>query len=163
MGWCRRIKLTQGKYALIDANYFEWLNRYKWYYHNGYAVRTIAHGKKWVTIRMHRLILNAAKGTRVNHINQVKLDNRFKNLRISTASQNGANSKLLAKNNKSGYKGVSWYIRHKKWAAGIKVEYKRKHLGYFKSKIDAAKAYDKAAVKYFGKFAHLNFKEKTDV
>jgi len=57
----------------------------------------------------------------------------------------------------SKYKGVHWHKLHKKWAARITFERKQIHLGYFLSEIEAAKAYDRAAIKYHGEFAYLNF------
>ena len=53
------------------------------------------------------------------------------------------------------YEWLVWW----KWTAQIKVDGKHIHLGYFQSEKEAAKAYDKAALKYFGEFANPNFKE----
>jgi hypothetical protein len=58
------------------------------------------------------------------------------------------------------YKGVSWDKEARKWCAGIMVEKKRIHLGYFKNEQDAAKAYDAAAKRIFLSFAALNFLEE---
>ena len=56
-------------------------------------------------------------------------------------------------------KGVSWNKSEKRWCARINVNVQYKFLGYFKDEILAVKAYDKAAKKYHGAFAVLNFKE----
>ena len=62
------------------------------------------------------------------------------------------------RNAASKYKGVKQPRNYKKqWEAHIKVNKKSIDLGYFNSEIEAAKAYDSAAMKYFGKFAKLNF------
>jgi hypothetical protein len=93
----------------------------------------------------------------VDHINRNPLDNRRCNLRYATYQQNTINRKAQ-KNNKSGYRGVSLYKNRNycKWRARIKVNEKSIYIGYYKNKIDAAKAYNKAAKKYFGDFAVLN-------
>jgi hypothetical protein len=65
-------------------------------------------------------------------------------------------------NNSTGYKGVFYDARRGKFAAGITIDGKKHFLGYFDNAVDAAVAYDKAAVIYFGEFAWLNFKEVTN-
>jgi hypothetical protein len=59
-------------------------------------------------------------------------------------------------NNSSGYKGVSFNNSSKKWRAQIWLNSKSYHLGLFIDPIDAARAYNEAALKYHGEFAHLN-------
>ena len=56
--------------------------------------------------------------------------------------------------NTSGYKGVSWYKRDRKWQAGIKVNGKFIYLGLFNDPKEAHEAYIKAAKKHFGEFAN---------
>ena len=126
------------------------LEQYKWYKNTrGYWVCT-----NDSRLYLHRLIMGNPEGS-VDHINGDQEDNRRENLRSCNQSQNCANSKI-SRNNTSGYKGVSWNRALKKWHAYIMVNRKRIHLGYFASKIRAARAYDKAATQYFGKFARLN-------
>ena len=90
----------------------------------------------------------------IDHINCNPSDNRFANLRQSTPSQNGANRRLRI-NSSSGFKGVSWISRDRKWQAKIGIMGKTLNLGYFDSAEDAAAAYQAAAREYFGSFARV--------
>lgn len=107
------------------------------------------------TERMHRIIMNAKPGEIVDHINGNGLDNRKKNLRIVSKSQNSSNSKLNC-NSSSGYKGVHKRSDCGKWQARIQVNKKTIHLGYREDPKEAAKLYDEAAIKYFGEYAKTN-------
>jgi hypothetical protein len=159
----RRIPLTQGKYAIVDPEDFERLNKHKWYAvrdtRTFYAHRKKRVGKKYVSIGMHREILDPPGHLVVDHINHNGLDNRKANLRLATSAQNSYNRRQLRKNKSSKYIGVSWKERTKKWAAIICYKRENIIIGYFKDEIQAAKAYDKAAKKYHGQFASLNFPE----
>lgn len=153
----KRIKLTQGKYAIVDDEDFERLNYYNWSLgktgntKKEYAKISI----KRKTIKMHRLIMNTPQGMDTDHINGNGLDNRKSNLRICTQSQNEAN-KGLQKNNTSGFKGVQWNKQYKKWSAKINKNKKSFYVGYFTDKKEAAKAYNTKAKELFGEFARLN-------
>jgi hypothetical protein len=106
---------------------------------------------------MHRLIIKAPDGLVVDHINYNGLDNRKANLRLATLKQNSRHVIRTMNPGSSKYKGVSWYTRDKVWAVKIMVDGKTIRIGYFRNEIEAAKAYDKAAKKYHGEFAALNF------
>jgi len=95
----------------------------------------------------------------VDHINHDGMDNRSANLRAATHSQNMCHRKKHSAATYSKYKGVHWHKNHKKWLARITFEKKTIHLGYFRSETEAARAYDRAAMKYHGEFASLNFPE----
>ena len=162
------IKLTQGKVAIVDAIEYYWLNQRKWYAqrvgYNFYAARWSPrkNGKRHL-IFMHRQLLgliykDKKKG---DHQNHNTLDNRRNNIRICTTQQNGGN-RLSNRNSSSQYKGVSYRERGiKKWESRIVINKHYIHLGSFETEKAAALAYDEAAKKYFGEFAHLNFKEIT--
>lgn len=74
------------------------------------------------------------------------------NCRFVTHSQNMMNTRSRGGNSK--YKGMYKYRR--KWAAKLGINGKKIHIGYFNSETEAAKAYNKAAIKYFGEYANLN-------
>jgi len=147
------IKLTRGKFAIVDAEDFEWLNQWKWYCDiRGYAIR---HTDPKHVVYMHREILKTPKGLVSDHINQNKLDNRRENLRTATHSQNKTNRPMQA-NNKSGYKSVYWDKSRQKWFVNIRLNGKSKTLGRFENKEEEALAYNKKAKELFGEFAYFN-------
>lgn len=141
-----KIKLTRGKYVLIDSEDFEYLNQWKWYYASpGYAARDIGGRKNKKRILMHRLLNKTPNDLVTDHINHNKLDNRKSNLRTVTQRQNTYNC-LLSKNNSSGTNGVHWYKN--RWVAAIKVNYKTIYLGRFSLLSDAIVARQLAEKKY---------------
>jgi hypothetical protein len=113
---------------------------------------------KRVTIRMHRLILNAPTGVQVDHIDGNGLNNQKSNLRFATSSENMQNSKAKA-GAASKFKGVCWNKNESKWVVRIFVDGKRMCLGQYTDEAQAAKVYDKAAREFFGEFACLNFND----
>jgi len=91
----------------------------------------------------------------IDHINRIKSDNRFSNLRECTAQQNSRNTATSNKN-KSGYKCVHWRGLPKKWAAGISVGGEYIELGLFDCRHDAARAYNAKAKEVDSEFCYLN-------
>jgi len=96
-----------------------------------------------INLKAHRVIMamvnNKWPPNDVDHINGNRADNRITNLRCATRRENMKN-RSLSKNNKSGYQGVSWCKRNKKWVARIKHEGRQKHIGYFLDLLDAVRA-----------------------
>ena len=161
----KQIELTRGQVALVDDADYVWLNQWKWLAHRSghggdfYADRQSPriNGKQHV-ISMARQILGLEFGDKreADHRNHRTLDNQRDNLRICTHAENLYNQQTQ-QNTSSQFKGVSWHKRDKKWQASIRVDGKLIGLGYFKLELNAALAYDAAALKYFGEFACLNF------
>ena len=116
----------------------------------------ILHTKMSVRTKVHRLITACPKGMVVDHINGDKLDNRKENLRICTMSENARNSKKHADATSSQYKGVSFAKTRGCWVAQISAYGNRITLGSYTVEVEAAKAYNKAALFYFGEFAFIN-------
>lgn len=158
----KTILLTQGKVALVDDEDFSRLNYFQWFAtesSNGrwYAHRNTVGGSPRTIVPMHRAVLGAMPGDYdVDHIDRNGLNNQKDNLRYTTQAGNTANS-VVRRDNKSGFKGVRWDKRNKRWAAQITVSRKSLWLGYYLTAEDAAKCYDHAAIKYHGNFARTNF------
>lgn len=106
--------------------------------------------------RAHRLAWLYVTGSwpidQIDHINLIRTDNHWANLREATRSQNYANRRPYV-TNKSGHKGVSWFKRDGRWRAAIVVNRKCTHLGLFDTREEAHAAYVAAAKFYFGEFA----------
>ncbi len=153
----RKIKLNKGKSAIVDDEDFAVLSKYTWFVSDtGYAKSSLWIDNEAKHVRMHHLIIGKPKkGEYMDHINHNKLDNRRINLRICTNAENMRN-RTAPSNNTSGFKGVWWHSARKKWAARVICNYKSHNLGLYSDKKDAAKAYNEAAKRLFGEFAHLN-------
>lgn len=154
----KQVILTQNKNAIIDDIDIDILNN-KWCLYNGYAGRR----KEYKNIYMHRIIMERILNRKlienecVDHIDQNRLNNTRSNLRLATRTQNQIN-RNGHKNSSSIYKGVSFFKRNNNWSAQININKIKVHIGYFKTEIEAAEAYDKYAKLYHGEFANLNFK-----
>ena len=158
----RRIRMAQPKYAKVDPGDYKRLRGYEWFAtkkrNRFYVRRHVAGGKgKEKLIYLHQEIIDVPQGMVIDHINHDGMDNRKANLRPATHSQNMCHVRKRPGTKHSKYKGIYWKKRNRKWMAMIGFQKKRIHLGYFRSEIDAAKAYDQAARRYHKDFASLNF------
>lgn len=164
------IKLTQGKVALVDEADMPLISMYKWStarVKNSELCYALASEEpitgRHTTVRMHRIIMKAQKGTKVDHWDHDGLNNQRNNLRLASHSQNKANGPKYrtsrSKKTSSRFRGVSFFRRDGIWVASIRVSKKLHYLGRFAAEKDAAKAYDEAATKFFGEFACPNFPE----
>lgn len=158
----KTIPLTHGKVAIVDSEDYKWLSQFKWRAQKSgkrpdsfYAVRNVTIEKRRTTIQMHRQIMHPPEGLEIDHKNNNGLDNRRCNLRFCTRSQNMANSRGHTRRF-SSFKGVSFHKEYKKWRVRITHNGKNLHVGFFRSEVRAAKAYDDKAKELFGEFARPN-------
>lgn len=165
------IPLSQGKFAKVDDEDFEELNKFTWSLSDKrdvYARRTkLAHEQiHTCKVKMHRQILNITdSNVIVDHIDGDTLNNQKNNLRTVTNRESVLNRSKF-KNTVSVHKGVSIVTRrkgnkvHSYWIARIRTGQKRLLLCCLsltpENEIKAAKIYQEAALKYHGKFARLN-------
>lgn len=161
------IQLTKGYIAIVDAIDSD-LVAYNWYargsrnlfYASRHTSRRISRHSGLFFIMLHRVILERKLGRTldkkefVDHINCNTMDNRRKNLRVASIADNCRNVGLTV-SNKSGYKGVHWHKRDKRWRAQIRINGKVKYLGNFHTPEEAYAVYCEAAKKYHGEFARL--------
>jgi hypothetical protein len=161
-----KIPLSQGLFALIDAKHLTKVECYSWCarrHRNTYYAATHIRLRDgtYRILKLHKLIwrlLGKSDGP-VDHKNNNGLDCRSANLRPGPVLLNGANRLKQTYQTSSQYKGVSWDERRGKWRTTIRISGKLKHLGYFNRAEEevAALAYDRAALKAWGKYANLNF------
>lgn len=110
---------------------------------------------------LHRLIAGAPAGTFVDHLDHNPLNNKRSNLRLASTAQNAAYKARQWKRNKSGYKGVHWNQTRSVggWRAEVSFSGRKVRSKRFKTKIEAAREYDRLAKLIHGDFAKLNFPE----
>lgn len=151
---CALVIMTNGL-CLISPQDVNLIKKFRWYLSKSKGgqnyVFAIKNGKR---VSMHRVLLRPQRGYVVDHIDHDTLDNRRGNLRLALPKENCRNS--LPRGGVSKYKGVTYCAKKKLYRARIGVDRKRIGLGRFKSEVDAALAYDKAAKFYFKEFAKLN-------
>lgn len=150
------ILLSRGQKAIVDDCDYERLSKFKWqavpYQNCMYARRCIRKDGKTISFFMHHEIMG---NTYIDHRDGNGLNNKMDNLRECTHSQNMQNRRKHAPAS-SKFKGVQWWKAQEKWISQIAKDKKRYFLGYFTEEIDAARAYNEAALKHFGEFANIN-------
>lgn len=156
------VELTQGFKAKCDLSDLDLVNQYKWYpCRQGNNTYALTHSDTRPSVRksisMHRLIMGAGKNEIIDHINGDSLDNRRCNLRFVTKRENAFNS--TSRRGVSKYKGVTFRKDTGKWRANIRFDMGRKCLGSFATEVEAAAAYNQAAIELHGEHARLNILE----
>jgi len=153
------LPLSQGQVAIIDFDDIEKVRGVKWHLridgHQRYAARMVCVNGKRGVVRLHQALLPGAVS--VDHRDGNGLNNRRKNLREATKSQNGQAHQVKRAGASSKYRGVSFFKRDQNWSAQIDVGGRKRHLGYFSKEEDAARAYDFSARLIYREFASPNF------
>ena len=152
-----KFKGQLGLVAMVGDDDFDLVNQYNWFTYKStntyYAITNIYIDGIRKKIKMHRFIMNPEPGKLVDHKDRNGLNNQRSNLRLATNNQNAFN-RDVHKDSSNEYKGV--HLERKKFRARIKHKGKYLHLGNFNTAIEAAQAYNEAALKYHGEFAKLN-------
>lgn len=158
----KTIPLHGGLVVLVDPEDYEGLNVHTWSVKESsrtlYAHRLVHQNGETKVIPMHREIMGLVGSdgsVEVDHVNGDGLDNRKANLRKCAHKQNMANMRPRIAT--SHFKGVYWNKEESKWAAQMRVDGRRTHLGLYEDEVAAARAYDKEALFRNGEFAYTNF------
>ena len=145
---------NKGQEFYFDLEDYDLIKPYCWHIDNGYVVARSLNMDNTI-VCMHRLVMGLVQndGLRVDHIFHNTNDNRKEKLRLVTRSQNLMNSKMF-KNNTSGYKGVYYNKKKKKWDAKITINQEDINLGRYANIEDAIEARRVAEEKYFKEYKY---------
>lgn len=151
-------RTPSGLFAMVDDDDFERVAPMPW---RVVVARGYVYAAHDVTF-MHRYLIQPPGHLVIKHLNKNGLDNRRENLKPVTVSQNSASGtprrSYAHRLPTSQFKGVNLIEgRPRPWRATIRVETHQHFLGYHLTEEEAAKAYDTAAVRFFGPFARTNF------
>lgn len=122
-----------------------------WLTKDGYRLIKID-GKQYRCGRLVFLYMTGELPLQADHINRIRDDDRWANLRAADNGQNNAN-KNLQRNNTSGIKCTSWDARRNHWHVRVHIGGKQRHVGYFEDFELAELAASEARAKAYGEFA----------
>lgn len=146
--------------AIVDDDLWDELSKHSWRGKEGYLCGYV-NGK---TVTMHQYVMQLKNhdlnqinenNCYIDHINKIRHDNRYQNLRINSTSGNAHNrTKIL--NTSSGYYGVTFDKSRDKWIAQISKDHTHYFIGRYNTEMEACVAYNKIATELYGEFANLN-------
>lgn len=144
--------------VLVEDEDFGRVSCHSWYVLLAPNGRKYIKGRKEMKgIYLHREIMQVTDSKLdIDHKDRDGLNCQKTNLRVCTRAQNMANAQKTESKTTSRFKGVSWFRPAKMWRAYIGTKTGRTWLGYFKDEVEAAKAYDLAALVLYGEFARTN-------
>ncbi len=154
-----RIRLKNGGFAIVDDKDAPLARAYNWF-RRGPKGREYA--RAWIPqwqkqIALHRFLVDAPSGLQIDHINRKRFDNRRKNLRLATQSENMRNI-AGHRRRRSRYKGVDLHsvrgVGYWRWSIRV---HGKPMSGHSASEVEAAREYDWRASLYYDRFARLNF------
>ena len=149
VGYCH---LSNGDVVTFDTEDYDKIKEYRWSKSGKTHVQCSKwNGTKYVTLYIHRLIMDCPDGMVVDHINGDKLDNRKCNLRVCTQQENSWNARISSRN-KYGYKGVYFDARNNSYTARVNIGKKTHHIGSFKTLTDAINARLTWEMEHWGEF-----------
>jgi len=155
--------LTKGMTASVDDADFPEVSRFSWQAQRIKKGWVVKRGI-WDPVRKNNrneslgvFLLRPPPGMRVDHRDGNPFNNQRSNLRVCTKTENDRAFRNKAEGKTSRFRGVCWHAQRNRWRASIETAGHNYHLGVFFREEDAAHAYDTAARKHFGQFAHLNF------
>ena len=163
----KKIKLTQGRYALVDNEDYLYLNRFKWTlnekkteqsgntYEYEYACKTIQRNKKQIQVYMFEFLIEAINYECVVFKNKNTLDYRKSNLGLVSYGVRGTMAKKRI-GTYSKYKGLTYRPKKKVFEVRICKDKKTYCLGKFENEIEGALAYNRKAKELYGEFAYQN-------
>jgi len=149
-----KLPLIRGGFTQVSPDDYEKFSPYR----RGISARGYVRG--WVDgkpVYLHRLIAGTPKGKDTDHRDGDKLNNRRSNLRVCTRSQNNANRQKPSRGKYTKYAGVYWSAQNKAWMVRLGSREDQEYIGYFRTPVEAAKAYDFSASRRYGEFAKTNF------
>lgn len=149
-----------GRQFTIDAADAPLVLAHKWMIvdraNTSYVLMSRKHNRQY----LHRMLMGLKNGDRmcVDHIDNDGTNCQRKNMRLANWIQNAGNTRNRPVG-ASGYIGVHILPNSPRFAARIRINGEKKHLGMFDTLEEAARAYDSAALEKLGEFATLNFPE----
>ncbi len=152
------LRTGKGAICVVDEDVWEWARHKRWYLKCGYFCNYTAGVERY----LHQMIMEPSSGCHTHHRDRNRLDCRRSNLVVLTPKQHRAEHRedpnLLSSHrnrrrmgsNTSGYRGVSWHCRVKKWAVQLQWDGRNRTVGLFTDPDEAALVYDAAVIAFVG-------------